>query len=205
MVAWAPDYVTLAVGKAYLRVADSDDDTEVPVWITAASRAIDDHCNRQFGQVAAPEHRRYTAYWDSTRYVAGWTGAWVVDIDDLTDATGLAVTINGSAVTDYTLEPVNAVLEGKAWTELVVSPASSVQPCGADNEVDGLALWGWGAFPVPVVNATKLQLSRFAARRESPYGVAGSPDQGNETRLLARVDADVAVSLRGYRRARKVG
>lgn len=206
-MAWRPDYVTLNAQKLFERIDldDNTDDAVISVAITAASRAIDDHCNRQFGQVAAPEHRRYTAYWDPARYVAGWCGAWVVPIDDLTDATGLAVTINGSAVTDYTLEPVNAVLDGKAWTELVISPASSVQPCGADNEVDGLALWGWDAFPTSVTQATNLQASRLGTRRDSPYGVAGSPDQGNEMRLLARVDADVAVVLRGYRRTRKVG
>lgn len=198
-MAWQPDYVTLAALKTYLRIDDDADDTDLAVALTAASRAVDDHCNRQFGQVAAAEERRYTARPDYDR------GVWVVDIDDLQDVTGLAVTIGGSAVTLYTLEPVNAVLEGKAWTRLVVDPASAATPTGAANELSITALWGWSAIPVTVVNASKLQASRFTARRDSPYGVAGSPDQGSEMRLLARVDPDVGVSLRGYRRPRKVG
>ena len=48
--------------------------------------------------------------------------------------------------------------------------------------------------------ATLLQASRLAARRDSPFGVAGSPDAGSEMRLLARVDPDVAVALEPYRR-----
>jgi hypothetical protein len=43
-----------------------------------------------------------------------------------------------------------------------------------------------------------LQASRFYARRDSPYGVAGSPDLGSEVRLLSKVDPDVAVSLADY-------
>jgi hypothetical protein len=130
----------------------------------------------------------------------------VVDIDDLDDATGLTVTIGGVAVTPYTLEPVNAVLEGKVWTRLVVDPTSAVLPTGAENELSITVKWGWTMVPVPVALAARLQTDRFAARRDSPYGVAGSPDQGgSELRLLARVDPDVGVSLRGYRRPRRVG
>ena len=197
---WAPDYVTLAAQKTYMRITDSVDDAELAINITAASRAIDDACNRQFGKVAAPEARVYTARYDYRRCV------WVVDIDDLQNVTGLAITVKGTALTAYTLEPVNAVLEGKAWTRLVIDPAlSSVVPTGADNEISATAPWGWTAFPVSVVNACKLQTKRFASRRVWPVGVAGSPEQGTELRLLSRLDPDVAVSLRGYRRRRKVG
>jgi len=58
--------------------------------------------------------------------------------------------------------------------------------------------WGWSAVPVPVKEATYLQASRFHSRRDSPYGIAGSPDQGSELRLLSRVDPDVAVSLSDF-------
>jgi hypothetical protein len=67
-----------------------------------------------------------------------------------------------------------------------------------DYEATITVKWGWTAFPVPVVNAAKLQTARFVARRDSPYGIAGSPDQGSEMRLLARVDPDVAVILRPF-------
>lgn len=198
-MAWAPDYVTLAALKTWERISDNADDADLAVAITAASRAIDEHCNRQFGQVAAPELRRYTARPDYERRV------WVVDVDDLDDATGLTVTIDGVAVTPYTLEPVNAVVKGMVWTRLVVSADSAVQPTGAANELSITVKWGWTAAPVAVPLAARLQASRFFSRRNSPYGVAGSPQDGSELRLLARVDPDVGVSLRRYRRPRKVG
>lgn len=198
-MAWKPDYVTLNAQKAYMHLDDTADDTELPGAITAAARAIDRACNRQFGQVDAAEERIYTARWDGERC------RWIVDIDDLQDSTGLAILVNGTAITKYTLEPVNAVLEGKAWTRLVVGRDAETQPCGAENEISGTGLWGWADFPATVVHANKLQASRFHNRRDSPYGIAGSPDQGSELRLLARVDPDVAVMLADYRRRRKVG
>lgn len=196
---WAPDYLTLAELKAFVKVDDAVDDVQLAMAITAASRAVDEHCNRQFGQVAAAEERRYTAWYDHER------GRWVVDIDDLQDATGLTVEVDGDAVTPYTLEPVNAVLKGKAWTRLVVSDESAVLPAGDANEVAIEALWGWSAVPASVKQATALQGNRLASRRTSPLGVAGSPEAGSELRLLARVDPDVAVSLQGLVRPRKTG
>jgi len=68
------------------------------------------------------------------------------------------------------------------------------------------ALWGWTEVPQAVKAATLLQVARFAARRDSPYGIAGSPDEGGEMRLLAALDPDLRTSLRPYvRRAWRFG
>lgn len=198
-MAWAPDYTTAVALKDFVRVADTVDDAEIAVAITTASRAIDDHCNRQFGVVALAEARLYTARYDYDRC------RWVVDIDDLMSTAGLAVTVAGVAMTGFVKEPVNAAQKARPWTRLLVDAHPAVVPTGDEYEVSVTALWGWSAFPVPVVQATQLQASRFLARRDSPYGVAGTPDQGGELRLLSRVDPDVGVSLRSYRRARAVG
>lgn len=202
-MAWAPDYIDVDALASFQRIGDTFDDVELALAVTAASRAIDAHTNRQFGRVDEPELRRYTARINYERC------RWVVDIDDLDDAADLVLTvpINGvdTAITSYTLEPVNAVAKGMVWTRLVVDPTSTVQPTGDPNEMSITAPWGWSTTPVTVTLAARLQASRFAARRDSPYGVAGSPDQGSELRLLSRVDADVGVSLRGLVRPRKVG
>jgi hypothetical protein len=196
-MAWAPDYLTLAELKSWLRVADTVDDTELAAAITAASRAIDTATHRQFGQLAAPAEWVYTPQWDRKRC------RWVVHIDDLATTTGVVVEIDGTATTDYTLEPRNAVSKGMVWTRLVLGEDVTV-PAGetageAQRDSAGItAPWGWAAVPTAVKLATRLQASRFAARRDSPYGVAGSPQNGSELRLLARVDPDVAVSLHRY-------
>jgi hypothetical protein len=181
---WAPDYITLAELKSFVRVSDTADDVELALDVSAASRAVDRSTGRQFGQVAAPEARSYPVRWDRRRSL------WVADIDDLQTTTGL------TGVTGYTLEPRNAVSVGLAWVQMTFKD----DPRDADGYITPTASWGWSAVPSAVKLATRLQGSRFAARRDSPYGVAGSPQQGNELRLLARVDPDVAVSLRYYTR-----
>lgn len=199
-MAWRPDYITVAQLKAYKTIGDTVDDAELATAITAASRAIDRECNRQFGNVGSAVERFYTATFNGRR------GRWVVSIDDLQSTSGLVVKVGTTTVTDYTLEPRNAVADGLAWTLLVFGPnAEAVPSCSDGFLVSVTAPWGWTAFPTAVVQASKIQSDRFANRRNSPYGVAGSPELGNELRLLARLDPDVAVSLALYVRVRAVG
>lgn len=193
---WAPDYITVEELADYLRIADDDDDTELAVAIGGASRSIDTHCNRQFGKVAAPEERRYPVYLRGDR--------WVAEIDDLMSTTGLTIASDSGAVTGYELEPSNAAQRGRPWTRLVLTSAATNQPTTDEPWLDITAPWGWSAVPSSVALACRLQASRLHARRDSPYGIAGSPDAGSELRLLARLDPDVAVSLRAFRRPRKV-
>lgn len=189
-MAWAPDYVTVAELRSYAtRSTSTVDDVELALAVTAASRAADRHCNRQFGQVDAAEERLYTPTWDRRRR------RWLIPIDDLMTQTGLAVEVDGTALTAFELEPRNAAAEGRPWTRLVVDDDSAVTPTGGEFEAAITAQWGWTAVPEPVKQATLLQGNRFAWRRSSPQGVAGSPEQGSELRLLARLDPDVAITL----------
>lgn len=198
-MAWKPDYIDIAELKRFIRVSDDIDDAELSVLVTAASRAIDAHCNRQFGLEPAPVERFYSASYDYAR------GVWTVEIDDLMTVTGLVVEVDGDAVADYSLEPLNAALDLKPWTLLVFADGAAAGPICETGAVGITARWGWSNFPYPATAATRLQASRFASRRDSPYGVAGSPTQGSEIRLLSRVDPDVAVLLRGLGRRRRVG
>jgi hypothetical protein len=193
-MAWAPDYITSAELKAYKRIGDAVDDTEVAQAITGAARAIDRATARQFGQVATAEARIYTPEWDRRR------NRWLIAIDDLDTTTGFALEIDGTAVTDYTLEPRNAVAKGMVWTQLVLGLDAEATPSRSDptDAAEATGKWGWTATPTAVKLANKLQASRFLARRESPFGVAGSPQDGSELRLLAMVDPDVKVALGKY-------
>lgn len=197
-MAWAPDYVTSTDLADFLRIDDMDDDVALALAVTTAARAVDDHCGRQFGKVDSVEARTYYARPDYK------TGYWVVDVDDYQTATGLVVTVGGTTVTTYLKEPVNAPAKGRPWLRVAFTVASEAQPSTHPHEVAVTALWGWTAVPVAVQEATLLQASRLFWRRNAPAGVAGSPDMGSEIRLLAKLDPDVAVSLRGYRRLRSV-
>jgi len=196
-MSWRPDYITLVDLRDYVtRSGETADDAYLTVAAGAASRAVDRHTSRQFGKVDTSQARRYTACWDRRR------SRWVVEVDDLYSAAGLAVAVAAGPVDVFDLEPVNALSDGKVYERLVIDPASANHPAGrAENEVTATTdKWGWAAVPTAVRNATLLQGSRFFSRRNSPYGIAGSPDQGSELRLLSRVDPDVAVSLGDYLR-----
>lgn len=198
---WAPDYITSAQLKAYLRISDTQDDAQIALAVTAASRAVDNATNRQFGLVAAAEARYYTAEWDSCER------RYVVEIDDLMVVTGASVVADtggegtyDATITSYDLKPSNAAAKGRPYTQLWVRANSSIQPLNYTDGVQVTARWGWTDVPDTVEQATLLQASRFFARREAPFGVAGSPESGTEMRLMERVDPDVKVALQPYYR-----
>lgn len=183
-MAWAPDYLEVEDLRSYEGIPDEEDDAVLGLAIATSSRAIDRHCRRQFGLVAAPETRYYRARYDCRL-------GWVVDVDDLMTAVGLLV--SGVAPAASALAPRNAAAKGRPWTTIALTS----RPTG---DVEAVGQWGWSAFPDAVKQGCLLQSSRLVMRRSAPFGIAGSPDSGSEMRLLAKVDPDVAVSLDDYRR-----
>lgn len=194
---WKPDYLTLPQGKDWLRYTKTDRDTDIASLITAVSRSVDGFCNRQFGNTSSTVTRTYrkqaTALLDGSGYL--------VAIDDLRDDTGLLVTAEAATVTGFTLWPDNAAEEGRPYTGLLFD-ARPYPPFTVAS-----SRWGWAGIPHGVKHATRLQLNRWFWRQESPHGVAGSPSDGSEVRLSARLDPDVRVvlSTANLRRTRKPG
>jgi hypothetical protein len=199
-MAWAPDYTTTTVLADYMRAVDTDDAAQMALAITASSRAIDLAAGRQFGKVATSEARYYRVRWDLTDL------AWTVDVDDVYAAAGLAVAMDPSrdqswdtAVTDFVLRPRNSAVKGKPFTYLSIG--RTVRLCRGDEVQVTTDKFGWSAFPNVVVQACLLQSSRLMMRRDSPFGVAGSPaNGGSELRLLAKLDPDVDVMVRSVTR-----
>ncbi|HSL51984.1 MAG TPA: hypothetical protein VK878_23180 [Candidatus Deferrimicrobiaceae bacterium] len=198
-MAWAPDYVTADDVAAFARVDDDVDDAEYARCATTASRAIDDACNRQFG-LTASEARFYTPRWSFTH------SAWEVECDDLVTVTEVAVDVAGDdlfstviALSAVRKDPVNAPQESRPWERFRVrTSALPVPPTYPHDSVRVTGTFGWASVPTAIKEATLLQASRLAARRDSPYGVAGSPENGTEIRLLARLDPDVLTSIKDY-------
>jgi hypothetical protein len=198
-----PDYCSAAELKAHLRITDTDDDTALGIAITAASRAIDHSCNRQFG-VSTAVARVYR--WDGQRV----DGLPAVQIDDLSATTSLAVALDLDQdgtweqsltyQTDFDLYPWNASEDNVPWTHIVFSRTAAALPAGLSRELSVTGLFGWASVPTVVKDACLIQASRFFVRRDSPYGVTGSPEAGSELRLLDRLDPDVAVLLAPVRR-----
>jgi len=184
-MAWEPPYVSETDLAEYLRVDDDVDAPEMSLAVVAASRAVDAHCRRQFGQHEAPEPVQLIP-----RHIGGT--AYVLDIPDLMNTVGLL--IDGVAP-DPTplLYPLSAAHRGHPWTRMAY-------PGWRPEVVTVTAQWGWSSVPETVEQATLLQAARFFKRRDAPFGVAGSPESGTEMRLLSKVDPDVALLLRPLQR-----
>lgn len=210
---WQPTYTTLAELKSFARIPSSDttDDAELNFAIEAASRAIDHHCGRQFGLVAAAEARFYTV---RTSSEVGYAGVspnrlrWAVDIDDLQTTTGLLIAIDSNldgtfattvVVASTTLLPLNAAPKNRPWQWLYL-PRDVQNVVTDEGAIRVTGRWGWTTVPTAIKQATLLQANRTFKRRDSWSGVAGSPEFGNELRLQSVIDPDVAVALENYRR-----
>ena len=195
---WEPDYITRSQLKDYLHIGDTGDDTLLDDVITTASRAVDEWCHRQFGQSEAIEVREFDGYYDPG------SGSWLVETHDISSTASLIVADATGAVidaADCAYFPRNAVVTGKPVERIVISGAY----CSAGSSTRQVFTlttdaWGWAAVPAAVPYATRLQAARLMVRRDSPYGIAGSPAQGSEMRLLAQLDPDLQTSLKRYRR-----
>lgn len=190
-------YCTLAEIKASLNITDSVDDTALESAVTAASRMIDDYTERFFyvnGSVGSPVTRYYTAL-----------DPYTINIDDITTVSEVATDDNFDrtfgtvwSTTDYMVEPINNPI--KSWPyNRVLAIGSYIFPYQLPQSVRVKGVWGFSAIPAEVNMAALIQSSRLFGRRQSPFGIAGSPDLGT-VRLYSRLDADVEVLLRPYRK-----
>lgn len=196
-------YALLAELRSYVGIPDDDtgSDELLTLALDAASEQIDAYTRRSFTADASPTDRVYTA-----------ESPWYVNIDPVTTSVGLVVATddNGDGTfettwtlgTDYRLEPVNAAVEGEAWTRLAALGPRSFPRHARWPGLRVTATFGWpGDVPAAVKQACLQQAHRLFERRVSPYGVAGSPDLGSEVRLLAKLDPDVEALIRPYRRS----
>lgn len=204
-MAWAPDYCTTAELKEWLRITVSGDDNRLAAAISTASRNVDTYTGRQFGNVDEP------ADWYGT-----WDGSTIdyrdsLSIVDLYDTTDLVVVIDTDGdgdgdvtlenETDFDLWPYNAAAEGVPWTRLVLRPGAAARFNWYPRCVKITGLLGWADVPTAVSQATLLLAAEIFARRNAPFGIAGSPELGSEMRLLDKVDPDARTALRRYVRA----
>ena len=191
-------YASLGDLKSAIRITDTDSDGLLQVALDAATTAIDEHCNRTFVVPAMATARVFEP-------VNG-----KVVTDDFYTTDGLIISVGGTVIpaavpfvsAGYTLTPENATALGEPYTGFSYTsfPLSAFPLLWAVQRatVTVTAKWGYAAeVPAAVELACLLQASRWFARRNSPYGIAGSPEMGSELRLLAKLDADVAVMLAG--------
>jgi hypothetical protein len=196
-VALTNAYCTLSDLKTSLAIEDIQDDTALEAAILTASRMIDDYTGRFFykdGTTAVPVTRYYTPN--------DW---WICNVDDFISLNEIATDENFNksyttiwASADYMIEPVNNPRRGWPYTR-ILAVDSYLFPRLYPQTVRIKAVWGWSAVPVEIAMATKIQASRLFVRRQSPFGVAGSPEMGT-IRLSSRLDPDVEALVRPFRK-----
>lgn len=212
----ADAYATMATFRTYLRQTATTDATDPDsalelLALESAARAIDRACNRRFTTTAvAATARVFTPValepmFGAITYPYTWWRRYVLPIDDVADTTGMTVkfdaTGNGdydTTVTAYRAGPTNAASRGLPYTQLAFD--AGTYPPLFDESVEVTVHWGWTATPTTIQNANLLQAERFFKRRDAWAGVAGSPDLGNEIRLLSKLDPDVAIMVSAFRR-----
>jgi hypothetical protein len=196
-VALTNAYCTLAELKASLAITDTVDDVPLEAAITATSRMIDDYTGRFFyrnGTTQAPVARYYTPL-----------DPWTMNMDDNYAITEVATDDNFNqtwdtvwSTSDYMLEPVNNPQRG--WpVNRILAIGRYVWPYYLPQSCRITGIWGWASTPAEVNMATLIQAARLFTRRQSPFGIAGSPDLGT-VRLSAKLDADVETLLRPFKK-----
>lgn len=195
-------YVTLEELKATSELSGTNfGDGDARAACAAASRAIDDACDRRFYLDADTAQVRY--YNPTTKAL--------LSIDDLTTLTTFQTDPGGDGTfeqtwtlnTDFTLEPLNAAADSWPFTlARVRTGAAYYLPTNYSRTVKLTGKFGWPSVPAAITQATTIMAVRLMKRaREAPLGVAGFGIDGAAIRV-PRIDPDVEALIQPYRRLR---
>ena len=172
-------YLTLAEAVSYTGRQDGRADAEFEDVVTSVSRLIDNHCGRHFYQRTAEARTFEVEDYDCLELGA---------FNDLVSITTLKVDADGDGVYEttissgnYMLEPVNAAILGRPYTEITLLnsltwplPPSS----GRENIIQVTGTWGWPSVPPEVKQAARIMVAEVAKLADAPLGVAGYGEFG---------------------------
>jgi len=191
------EYISVEELKSSLSLAgQAFADPDIARAISAASRAIDQICDRRFYADTVDSTRKYIP--SSTAFMA---------IDDLASFTSMSQ--SGTAMTqdvDFWFEPLTAVQDGKPWTAVkslgrpFIWTQKDIQPGGAfvDPRISITGKFGWATTPPEVVEATGILATRLMKRsREAAFGVLSLGIDAGAIEI-ARYDTDVQTLIDPY-------
>jgi hypothetical protein len=195
-------YATLAQLKSSTGITDTFDDSTLTLALNAASREIDQACERVFYPTTTT--RLYIPRDSAT-----------VEIDDLETLTTLKTSSKADGVFDTTwtagdiqLEPLNKLAGG------ITTPFTLIRAIGdyafpitgrlglpqQEATVQITGVFGFNATPVAITQATIILASRIFKRNDSPLGFAGIGDMG--VMRVSRFDPDIDALIAPYKRVR---
>lgn len=195
------DYVTVPQLKSTLNIQETYADADIAAAITAASRSIDNECNRHFGLDAAANSQRF---YTPTDFCS-------VEIDDAVQVTAVVIDTAGNgtfstswtSATHYDLAPYNAAAFGEPYTSIEVrSQSNAYLQTRYARSVRVTGQFGWPSVPAPIFDACTMLAHRLLKRkRESPYAVVGLGVDSTPIRI-SRTDPDVYGLIEPYTRRR---
>jgi hypothetical protein len=213
-------YATMATFRTFVRNSATSDATDPDsaielLALESAARAIERATNRVFtATIAQATARTFTATslpgrdpiaYMSSMFPASWYRHYILEIHDLADTTGMTVSFDSTGNGDYDIPctayrvgPTNNPSRGLPYTRILFD--TGTYPPMTEEGIQVTAKWGWSAVPTTIQNANLIQAARFLKRRDAAFGIAGSPEMGNELRLLSKLDPDVAVMVGAYKR-----
>ncbi len=190
-------YATLAQLKASLAITDTQDDVMLELAITSSSRMIDDYTDRFFYQVGTSQNPA-TYYYTALDW-------WTLNIDDNVSISEIATDDDFDqtwstvwTTSDFFVQPVNNPNRGWPVNRLEAID-QYVFPVNLPNAVRVKGVFGWTAVPSEINTACLIQSSRLFVRKQSPFGIAGTPELGT-VRLTSRLDPDVEALIRPFKR-----
>lgn len=173
-------YITRLQLGAYLgidmSVNDPNRDSKLDLAIAASSRAVEDHCRRQFNTDGVVSQRVFKP-----------TATRMVITDDFYDSTTVVVersqigstTWSVLPVNNYEFEPFNGVVNGQPgwpYRRLLIPYYTYLWSI---DRIRITAKWGWQAVPDSVVQAVYIIAAQYFKLSDAPLGVAGFGSGGD--------------------------
>ena len=183
-----------------MEVGDTQDDALLDELVTAASRAIDDYCQRRF--YAVSETRTYTPEDSHTLAVDDLLSVTTLKTDEDGDR---AYEVTWGAARDYWQEPGDDAAQGQPYTQIVFDrPDGRYRFMGRWRGVQIVGSFGYAAVaPKPVVEACIRLAERLYKLKDAPLGVIsviGAAEGGTNAALMrVQQDKDIAALLERYR------
>ncbi len=173
-------YATLDDLKLHLNVTEASKDDLLTRALNASSRRVDEHCHRRFTTDTSATARKYVARQQRRIRIDDFyeTTALVVK----TDATGDGTFDTTWVTSDYQLEPLDGIVDGRPgfpyWRIRAVGNNRFPIDFYGQARVEVTAKWGWSAAPDDVEQATLLLAAQLYRLKDSPLGVAGESQHG---------------------------
>jgi hypothetical protein len=194
-------YVTPQMLRSRLRMSSTDatDDQELHGACYAASRSLEQYCERVFWRGASAESRAFETH--------DFYDVELGPYNDIASVSALATDQDGDGVfetvwasTDYEMRPVNqSSSEVRPYT--AAHSISKMFPyvysfLGRQNRVQITGIYGWAAVPSPVTEAARIMGAELFKSKDAPFGIASFGEFGA---MRVRDNPLVARLLDGYR------